>query len=119
MNKSIASDSDNFKKRCAMNTTEWEYTTARSYSFVTEFDLVCSKTSVAALATSAVYMGGMAGSSLAGLWGCKLRAFGILQVDSVKIENVVLRIRARYFSKSLVNLLIFIEMYIGFVDVHK
>jgi len=62
----VASDSDDFKLRCKWDTSEWEYTTKRDYSFVTEFDLVCSKSGVAALAASAVYMGGMLGSSVAG-----------------------------------------------------
>ena len=62
----IASDSDDFKLRCNWNSSEWKYTTKDDYSFVTEFDLVCSKTSVAALATAAVYMGGMIGTSVSG-----------------------------------------------------
>merc|ERR1712168_1455753 len=62
----IASDSDDFKLRCSWNSSEWKYTTEDDYSFVQEYDLVCSKTSVAALATAAIYMGGMLGSSVAG-----------------------------------------------------
>ena len=49
----IASDSDDFKLRCNWNSSEWKYTTEDDYSFVQEYDLVCSKTSVAALATAA------------------------------------------------------------------
>ena len=62
----IFSDSDDFKVRCSWNSTEWKYTTDKDYSYVTEFDLICSKTSISALAASAIYMGGMLGSSVAG-----------------------------------------------------
>ena len=63
----IHSDSDYFYKRCNLHREEWTYTTKKDYSFVTEYDLVCDKASVAALASSMFYIGGLIGSVASGI----------------------------------------------------
>ena len=65
-NKSISSDSVHFYQRCKLNRSEWSYTTPKKYSFVTEFDLVCDKTSVAAMVSASFYMGGILISVVSG-----------------------------------------------------
>ena len=62
----VFSDSDHFYERCNLNRSEWEYTTSKSYSFVTEFDLVCEKATTAAFASSMFYIGGLFGSIVSG-----------------------------------------------------
>lgn len=64
--RDISSDSDLFQARCDLNRTEWDFTTKRDYSFVTEYELVCKKTAVSAFTSSAYYMGGIIGSMVAG-----------------------------------------------------
>ena len=65
-NETIQSNNDIFEERCKIKRDEWKYTTPRHHSLVTEFDLVCTKSSTAALATSAIYMGGILGSMVSG-----------------------------------------------------
>ena len=65
-NQSIHSSSDMFEERCKMNREDWSYITSKKYSLITEFDLVCTKTSIAAFSSSAVYMGGIIGSIISG-----------------------------------------------------
>ena len=52
--------------RCHIKRSEWQFVVDLDYSFVTEYDLVCDRTSQAALASTAVYIGGMVGSMVAG-----------------------------------------------------
>ena len=52
-----------------MNRTEWEYDTHRQYSFVTEFDLVCGRASIAALTSSVFHVGGSVGIFIFGTLG--------------------------------------------------
>lgn len=66
-NKVISSDSKDFYERCHLNRTEWMYTVSTEFSFVTEFDLICSRTWMAALTTGAFYIGGLFGSLPAGI----------------------------------------------------
>lgn len=58
---------DDFQKRCSFNRSDWEYTTNSKYSIVTEFDLVCGKDSLAALANSALFIGWGIGGVFTGL----------------------------------------------------
>ena len=64
--KVIRTDSDLFQRRCQLNRSEWTYTTPQDFSFVTEFDLICDKTSLAALMGSSYYIGGVLGSVVTG-----------------------------------------------------
>ena len=63
----ISSDSEYFYRRCKLGRDEWTYTTSKSYSFVTEFDLVCEYTPVAALTSAVFYIGGLGGSLVSGI----------------------------------------------------
>lgn len=56
-----------YDKRCGMNSSDWQYNVHKTYSFVTEFDLICERTSMAALISSAYYIGGFFGSLIAGI----------------------------------------------------
>ena len=56
-----------YNQRCHMDRGDWQYTTARTYSFVTEFDLVCNKTNLAALISSSYYIGGVLGCMVSGV----------------------------------------------------
>ena len=63
----IAADNEKFSSRCILHRDEWTYTTGKNYSIVTEFDLVCKKTAVAALASSIYHVGGGIGLFVSGL----------------------------------------------------
>ena len=65
-NESISRESDVFKERCYLNRTEWAHTTEKTYSFVTEFDLICDKTALAALISGSYYIGGVIGAAVSG-----------------------------------------------------
>ena len=65
-NTTFSADMEMFNRRCSLNRTEWEYVTDTSYSFVTEFDLVCSETSTVALIGVAYYLGCVLGAFLLG-----------------------------------------------------
>eukprot|EP00111_Clytia_hemisphaerica_P023866 TCONS_00070314-protein len=55
-----------FTKRCHLKRNQWEYTRPKTYSFTTEFDLVCSKEYLKALSTALFFIGGMIGAVLSG-----------------------------------------------------
>ena len=55
--KKIDISDSNFKYRCQMKRSEWEYTTKKDFSIVTEFDLICEKESLAVLANSVFFIG--------------------------------------------------------------
>jgi len=63
----VESHDRRFTKRCDLDRSEWTYTTDAKYSIVTEFDLVCDKTAVAALASSIFHIGGSVGIFLSGM----------------------------------------------------
>ena len=63
----IAVDNENFSSRCILDRDEWTYTTDKKYSIVTEFDLVCKKIAIAALASSTYHIGGGIGMFILGL----------------------------------------------------
>lgn len=65
-NQEISTDSKLFTERCKLHRDEWEYTTAKLHSFVTEFDLVCGNTFLAAIISSSFYVGGLLGAILTG-----------------------------------------------------
>ena len=59
-------DSRMFPKRCQLPRNEWKYTKPKSYSYVTEFDLVCDKNMLAALLTGVFFIGGFFVSLITG-----------------------------------------------------
>ena len=65
-NESINSDHPAFYERCKLNRTDWNYTTHAQYSFVTEFDLVCEQTSLAAMVSASFFIGGILISVISG-----------------------------------------------------
>ena len=65
-NVTFTSDADMFNQRCHLNRTEWTYMTSPDYSFVTEFDLVCDKSSVFAFIGATFYVGCVLGAFLCG-----------------------------------------------------
>merc|ERR1719450_550839 len=65
-NQEISNVNDLFSERCNLNRSEWDYITDKVYSFVTEFDLVCGKTTLAALISSSFYIGGVLGAVVTG-----------------------------------------------------
>lgn len=64
--KIFSSGDKEFERRCMFNRSEWTYTTIKKHSAVTEFDLVCDKTTLAATSSSALYVGGLFGAVIAG-----------------------------------------------------
>jgi len=68
-NASISSDDKDFYRRCEMHRNEWRFTTDSSYSFVTEFDLVCDRSAVSAFASGSLFLGGLLGCLIAGIIG--------------------------------------------------
>ena len=65
--KIFSSDNKEFTRRCKLNRHDWAYTKPKTYSFVTEFELVCEKTSIAALASGVFYLGGFGGCIISGI----------------------------------------------------
>lgn len=65
--KIFSSDDTDFTSRCDLPRSDWVYTTDKKYSFVTEFELVCDKTAVAAFTSGVFYLGGFAGCILSGI----------------------------------------------------
>lgn len=78
-----------------MNRSDWEYVTAREYSLVTEFDLVCDREYLVELLTSILFFGSMFGAVILG-W-C---------ADLIGRKNV------HYFSLLVVIILGFLCIYI-------
>lgn len=64
-----------FNDRCKMERSDWTYDIPKSYSIVSEFDLVCSRESLSYLANSALFIGqifgGLANGWLADRYGRK------------------------------------------------
>ena len=64
-----------FIKRCSLDRNQWRYLYPKTYSFSTEFDLVCSKQYLKALSTSMTYVGCLIGAlgcgQLADMYGRK------------------------------------------------
>lgn len=83
----ISVDDDKYLQRCKLNRNEWTYSTPTSYSFITEFDLVCTKASLAALASGVFHLGGALGVPLTGLiadrYGRRLTLIICLIVNSI------------------------------------
>lgn len=83
LNRSISIMDDAFSERCNLNRNEWEYVTKRDYSFVTEFDLICHKTSLAAFTSSSFYIGGVLGAIIAGSCADKYGRIYVLLFSSL------------------------------------
>ena len=62
----IRPDRNDFNARCQLKRYEWTYVTSKTYSIVTEFDLVCKKASWAAICSSAIFFGGIFGAFISG-----------------------------------------------------
>ena len=64
-----------FTKRCTLSRNKWDYLSPKSYSFTTEFDLVCSKQYLKALSTGLFFVGCLVGAlgsgQLADMYGRK------------------------------------------------
>jgi len=67
-NETFASDNSMFSQRCHLNRTDWTYTLHRTYSFTTEFDLVCDDVTQAAITCSLFHVGSLIGDILAGVF---------------------------------------------------
>ena len=55
--ENISQSSSLFKQRCKLSRSEWIFTKDKTYSIVTEYDLVCDDAWLASLANSALFMG--------------------------------------------------------------
>ena len=58
--------SEFFTKRCSLDRNQWKYTLPKTYSFTTEFDLVCKKEYLKALSTALFFVGCIFGAFLSG-----------------------------------------------------
>jgi len=83
MNETIGVDDSRFADRCSLNRTDWTFTTDREYSFVTEYDLVCTNTWIAAVVTSMYYVGGAIGCSVSGIASDKFGRKPIILISLV------------------------------------
>lgn len=61
------SHSLNFTRRCRLKRNEWKYTVQNDASFVTEFDLVCDKSTMASIAGAIFFVGGAIGGTFGGV----------------------------------------------------
>lgn len=66
VNETFRTNHAHYKERCHLGRSEWTFTKPKEYSFVTEFDLVCEKSTLSALISSSYYIGGFFGSLLGG-----------------------------------------------------
>ncbi|XP_065069179.1 solute carrier family 22 member 3-like isoform X2 [Rhopilema esculentum] len=66
LNGSISSDSPDFGKRCNMSRADWEFTELKSYSIVTQFDIVCDKTPLVHLGSSLIFVSWAVGAVILG-----------------------------------------------------
>jgi len=66
INSSIEVDDVRYQQRCTLTRSEWSYTTTSKYSFVTEFNLVCDKTYLAAVIGASYYIGCVIGCFISG-----------------------------------------------------
>ena len=55
--KRIPESSDLFEERCKLNRSEWIFTKDKTYSIVTEYDLVCDYAWMGSLANAALFIG--------------------------------------------------------------
>ena len=56
-NGTVGTFDHHFFARCKMERSEWEYTTSKEYSIVTQFDLVCARGGLALIANSVIFIG--------------------------------------------------------------
>ena len=63
----INKDNEQFSRRCQMNRDEWTFSKDKTYSIVTEYNLVCNKASIAALVSAIYHVGGACGVFMSGL----------------------------------------------------
>lgn len=97
----FTSDSDHFYKRCNLERKEWQYTTKKDYSFVTEYDLVCDKATMAAFASSVFYIGGLVGSVISGIVA---DAYGRKIVLIVSLTITIISSICCSYTKSILQL---------------
>ena len=65
--KQITNTNRNFSRRCEMKRDEWTYTKPKTYSYITEFDLICEKNSIGALIGGAFFIGSAIGGIITGI----------------------------------------------------
>lgn len=65
--KEFSVTSINFSIRCNMSREEWIYTTPIDYSYITEFELICNRNSIAALIGAIFFIGSGVGGLVSGI----------------------------------------------------
>eukprot|EP00112_Aurelia_sp_Birch-Aquarium-sp1_P026069 Seg900.11 transcript_id=Seg900.11/GoldUCD/mRNA.D3Y31 product="Solute carrier family 22 member 13" protein_id=Seg900.11/GoldUCD/D3Y31 len=80
LNGTFSLASESYKARCQMPRSEWEYTEAKDYSIVTQFDLSCDREPYNYLATSLIFISWAIGAVVLGWltdrFGRKLATLG-------------------------------------------
>jgi len=83
----ITQSSDFFSKRCKMKRDQWKFTKDNSFSIVSEFDLVCDESYIAALTNAGFFIGwgvgGLFMGYLADVYGRKIILFLALLTISI------------------------------------
>jgi len=90
--EAISQASELFSKRCKMRRDEWKFTKDKDFSIVSEFDLVCDKSYMAALTNSAYFIGwgvcGIFSGYLSDAYGRKIILFiSLLVLSSVSLAS--------------------------------
>lgn len=81
--------SELFERRCKLNRSDWEFTKAKSYSIVTEYDLVCDYAWLSSLANSALFIGW---GSIGPFAGYLMDSYGrrIMMIFSVSLSAIAI-----------------------------
>lgn len=86
MGKIIEINSANFSKRCHLNRSEWKYTRMKSFSYVTEFDLICERNALGATIDGVFFIGSAVACLISGtvsdIYGRKIVLFTALTLLS-------------------------------------
>ena len=69
--KIFHSSQSDYKRVCTLKRSEWKFAKPKTYSIVTEFDLICSKAYLSTLSNSLFFACGAIGSIVAGFVGDK------------------------------------------------
>ena len=98
-------DMEMFSKRCHLNRSQWTYAVAHEqYSVVTEFDLVCEKTTTATLIASTFFVGTTFGALLCGSIG---DGYGRKPTIVVSITFIVITSIALRYSHTVWQMYLF------------
>ena len=101
--KEVHVDDEDFYKRCHLPRDQWTYSTDKTYSYTTEFDLVCGKSMLSALVSSAFFCGLVINifvAPMADIFGRRKTLIGILfigicasisssYVTQVSVKNIL------------------------------